>query len=252
MSERTDRDGAAGGGEQLGGDRLLLLPGFMCDADLWTGVVPALTRRWRIEHGDIFRDSSIEAMAERVLEAAPERFVAVGFSMGGFVAREMALTAPDRVRALVLIATSAMGTTPERAARNRERRARIAGQPFRGLSRSDLKRALHPSRRGDAALVERMLAMGARLGKEVLLRQLAAERGDGHGRLAEIRCPTLVVAADSDELRPRAETDRLAAGIPDARYEIIRDCGHMIPLERPTVLAELLSGWLDEAVPESG
>lgn len=231
---------------------LILFPGFMCDADLWSDVVPLLQPGWRVLNADMFSDSSIEAMAARVLDAAPERFVAVGFSMGGFVAREIALTAPERVEALALIATSALGTTPARAERNRERRARIAAAPFRGLSRSDLRRALHPSRRDDAALVERMLDMGARLGKEVLLRQLSAERVDGYGRLPEIRCPTLVVAAESDELRPRDETDRLAAGIPGARYEIVAGCGHMIPLEQPETLAALLNGWLDQAAPATG
>jgi len=230
-------------------DTLMLLPGFMCDADLWADVAPALAPRWRIAHGDLFRDAAIETMAQTVLAAAPPRFVAVGFSMGGFVARQIALTAPHRLRALVLIATSALGTTPERAERNRERRARIADAPFRGLSRTDLRRALHPTRQDDEALVERMLAMGARLGKQVLLRQLAAEREDGHARLSEIRCPTLVVAADSDVLRPRVETDRLAAGIPGARCEIVPDCGHMIPLERPAELAALLNAWLATAVP---
>lgn len=228
---------------------LILLPGFMCDADLWRDMEPTLAVRRPILHGDMFRDASIAAMAARVLDAAPPRFVAVGFSMGGFVAREIALAAPERVRALVLIATSAMGTTPDRATRNRERRARIAGRPFRGLSRSDLRNALHPARRDDEALVERMLAMGGRLGKEVLLRQLSAERDDGHDRLPEIRCPTLVVAADADALRPRVETDRLAAGIPGVRYEIMPGCGHMIPLEHPEALAALLNDWLDRAVP---
>lgn len=235
--------------DALPGETLVLLPGFMCDADLWSDLLPRLAPRWRPLHADLFRDESLEAMAGRALAAAPARFVAVGFSMGGFVAREMALRAPERVRALVLIATSAMGNPPERTARNRERRERIAAAPFRGLSRTDLRRALHPSRRDDAALVERMLAMGARLGKEVLLRQLSLDREDGHHRLREIRCPALVVAGESDELRPRVETDRLAAGIPGARYEVIPDCGHMVPMERPEILAGLLNGWLEGAVP---
>ncbi|HEY9566952.1 MAG TPA: alpha/beta fold hydrolase [Thalassobaculum sp.] len=238
------------GHEQGGGGSLVLLPGFMCDADLWTEVTPLLAPGWNVVHGDLFHDDTIPAMAARVLAAAPERFVAVGFSMGGFVAREMALRAPGRVRGLALIATSAMGNPPERVARNRARRERIASAPFRGLSRSDLRRALHPARRDDEALVERMLAMGARLGKAVLLRQLALEREDGHDGLPGIRCPTLVVAGESDELRPRVETDRLAAGIPSARHEIVRDCGHMVPMERPEALAALLNDWLARELPE--
>lgn len=230
-------------------DTLVLLPGFMCDADLWSDLLPLLDGRRPVAHADLFRDSAIETMATRVLDAAPPRFVAVGFSMGGFVAREIALVAPERVRALVLIATSAMGNSPARRERNRERRERIAAQPFHGLSRSDLRRALHPSRRDDEALVGRLLAMGARLGKQVLLQQLAADRVDGHARLAEIRCPTMVVAAECDELRPRAETDRLAAGIPGARHEVLPACGHMVPIERPRELADLLNPWLEAVAP---
>ncbi len=233
-------------------DTLVLLPGFMCDGDLWSDVTAALDPRWRVVHADLFQDTSIEAMAARALAETTGPLVAVGFSMGGFVAREMALTAPEQVRALVLIGSSAMGNPPERVARNRERRVRIADAPFRGLSRTDLRRALHPTRRDDEALVERMLAMGARLGKDVLLRQLALERQDGHDRLAEIACPALVVAADADELRPRAETDRLAAGIPGARHEVIANSGHMMPLEHPALMAALINGWLDRVVPPAG
>src|SRR3546814_16448588 len=74
----------------------------MCDADLWTEVTPLLAPGWNVVHGDLFHDDTIPAMAARVLAAAPERFVAVGFSMGGFAAREMALRAPGRVGGLAL------------------------------------------------------------------------------------------------------------------------------------------------------
>src|SRR3546814_11452497 len=69
------------GQAQGDGGSLVLLPGFMCDADLWTEVTPLLAPCWNAVHGDLFRDDTIPAMAARVLAAAPERFVAVGFSI---------------------------------------------------------------------------------------------------------------------------------------------------------------------------
>lgn len=231
---------------------LLLLPGFMCDASLWDDVIPHLDPAWRPIHGDLYRDDSIDAMAERVLAEAPARFVPVGFSMGGFVAREIALRAPDRVAALGLVATSARASLPAEIARKQALRRDLEARGFRGMSRSALRRAIHPDRDDADVLVERLRAMGQRLGGEVMARQLAAERRDGHPDLPRIRCSVLVVGAREDRLRPLAEIEALAAGLPDARLTVLEDCGHMIPLERPRQLARMLDGLLPQAAPAAG
>jgi len=83
---------------------LVLLPGFMCDEDLWTDMIPDLAALGRIHFGNVFEDTSLEGMARRVLALAPERFVLVGFSMGGGeVARYVARHGRDRVAKAVLI-----------------------------------------------------------------------------------------------------------------------------------------------------
>ena len=66
---------------------LVLLPGFICDQDLWTDMVPDLQALGTLHYGNVYEDSTLEGMARRVLESSPERFVLIGFSMGGFVAR---------------------------------------------------------------------------------------------------------------------------------------------------------------------
>lgn len=53
-----------------------------------------------------FGAMSLEEMAQRVLENAPERAMWLGWSLGGLVASQVALSHPDRVQALVTVASS--------------------------------------------------------------------------------------------------------------------------------------------------
>ena len=223
---------------------LLLVPGFMADDTLWQALAAPLARFAPLQYADLRHDSSIEAMARRALATAPPSFLLAGFSMGGYVAREIARLAPERVRALVLIATSTRPDTPAL----RQRKGAIGNAApsiaFSGLSRIAVASSLHPKQRDNEALVERVRAMGMRLGGEVFRRQSMLERPGDLDRLHEIRCPTLVVAAAHDQLRSLEEARELQAGIAGATLEIIEDSGHMIPIEAPERLAEVIVPWL--------
>jgi hypothetical protein len=50
---------------------LVLLPGFMCDQDLWTDMVPDLQRLGTLHYGNVYEDSALEGMARRVLDSSP-------------------------------------------------------------------------------------------------------------------------------------------------------------------------------------
>lgn len=224
---------------------MICLPGFMCGPGLFDAFSDRIGDRVRLTHGDVYSDPSIAGMAERVLAEAPQRFVLLGFSMGGFVAREIALTAPERVEALILVATSARATSPAEHARKEAILAQLAENGFKGMSRKALARGIHPDHPDRDALVDKLRAMGAELGAEVMARQLQATRVDGHADLPKIGAPTLVIAGREDALRPMAELEALAAGIPGARVEVFEGCGHMVPLERPDQLAESITEFLD-------
>lgn len=227
---------------------LLLVPGFMLDADLWRDVEPALADLGSISHAGLSQEDTLEDMARRALSEAPPRFVLVGFSMGGYVAREIVRQAPNRVAALILIATSARGETEAQI----RRKAAIAGEggnaAFKGLSTSAVASSLHPGNAGRTALVARVQAMGHRLGGEVFRRQTLLERRDERSELGSIRCPALVIAGEQDNLRSRSEALELHRGLAGFAFEIIRNTGHMIPLEAPQQLAEVIRRWLRQQV----
>ncbi len=217
---------------------LVLLPGSMCDSDLWRDLVPDLSLLGRLHYGNLFEDNTLEGMARRVLAEAPERFVLVGFSMGGFVARVLTLMAPERVTGVAFCCTSARGFSDE------ERAARMAGRkhPAGG---GGVARGLHPDLERDPVLLDRLRGMNRRLGPEVRKRQAALVRLDAYSDLERITCPSLVVAARQDRLRSNEETERMARHLPRARFRMIENCGHRAPLEKPRELAALLKDWIE-------
>ena len=231
---------------------LLLIPGFMLDDDLWRDVVPGLQAFAPIVHADTSQDTTLTAMAARALAAMPQRFALIGFSMGGYVAREIVRLAPERVSALVLIATSARADTAAQKRRKAMAVAQIAEADFGGLSRAGVVPSLHPDRSGDDALVTRIQAMSARLGGDVFRRQALLDRAGEAEPLGDIACPTLIIAARADRLRSVAESEELHAGIAGSEMVVIETTGHMIPMEAPDELSAIIAPWLVKVTGSDG
>jgi pimeloyl-ACP methyl ester carboxylesterase len=223
---------------------LVLVPGFMADDTLWSDMADGLAPFAPVLHADLRHDASIDAMARRALADAPPSFLLVGFSMGGYVAREMARLAPERVGALVLVATSTRPDTPAMRQRKGAIGNAAPGIAFHGLSRIAVASSLHPKQKDNAEMIARVRGMSVRLGADVFRRQSMLERPGDLARLHEIRCPTLVVAAAQDGLRSLDEARELHAGIPGAEFALIEDSGHMIPIEAPDRLLEVVVPFL--------
>ena len=88
---------------------LMLLPGLVCDQTVWTEQIAALSDIADCRCMDWGTLDSLPAMAEKVLQTAPERFWLAGHSMGGRVAMEVYRLAPERVQRIALLDT---GCTP--------------------------------------------------------------------------------------------------------------------------------------------
>lgn len=221
---------------------IVLIPGFMLDADLWSDISHDLEPFGPIIHADPAHAGSIEEMAAQTLAAAPGAVTIIGFSMGGYVAREVQRKAPERVSKLVLIATSARGDGTVQA----QRKATVAAaglSTFRGLSKASIRRSLAPDHRDEAVIIHRIQAMGIRFGAEVFRRQALFRRDGDLKDLPAITCPTLIVAGSKDRLRSLDESAEMHAAIPNSRIEVV-EAGHMIPIEAPAALSAPLRDFL--------
>lgn len=227
---------------------LVLLPGLMCDDGLWQAMLPQLRAIGPLTFGDLSQGRSVAEMASSVLAACPPTFSLVGFSMGGFVAREIERRVPERVQRLALIATSSAADSPAQVqfkAAVADTLQRATG-PFRGLGHRAIKLSLSQRHEDDPDLVRQILDMSLRMGRETYIRQLLMARDSDSHLLSAIRSPTLVVAAADDRMRTVAESQALYAAIPTAQFARVEDAGHMLPLEQPQRLAGLLQAWCEE------
>src|SRR5262249_7947107 len=97
---------------------LLLLPGLLCDEEIWRPQREALGGDYDIRLPRFAGFNRITAMAEHVLSRAPTQFALAGHSMGGRVALEIHRLAPERIGLLMLLDT---GVAPIRVGEAQER-----------------------------------------------------------------------------------------------------------------------------------
>lgn len=225
---------------------VLLVPGLNCSARLYAEQVPALWRFGPVTVADHTRDDSMEAIAARILAAAPPRFALAGLSMGGYIALTMLRQAPERVEKLALLDTSARPETPEQSERRKPQIALAQAGRFAEVPALQFPVFVHRNRQNDAELRARVRVMADETGPEAFLRQQKAimTRADMRPLLPTIRCPTLVLVGDGDALTPPALSQELAAAIAGSRLVVIPDCGHLSTMERPEAVTRALTEWM--------
>jgi pimeloyl-ACP methyl ester carboxylesterase len=225
---------------------LVLLPGLLCDAALWRHQIETLADVADIVVPDLTIEDQVGSAVRRVLASTPEEFALAGLSMGGYIALEIMRQAPDRVTRLALLDTSARPDTQEKVRFRQELidLARI-GQ-FKGVTPRLLPKLIHPERMADRELVESIMEMAERIGRDAFLRQqrLIMNRPDSRHDLALIHCPTVVVCGRQDGLTPLADSEEMAEKIPRGKLVVIEDCGHLSTMERPRAVSAVLRYWL--------
>jgi pimeloyl-ACP methyl ester carboxylesterase len=224
----------------------VFIPGLLCTPRLFAEQLPAA---WRLGPVTVAKhhDESVQAIAERILSAAPPRFALVGLSMGGYVAFEIMRQAPDRVIRLALLDTTAR---PDGAEQTRRRRDQIqlarAGQ-FEDVVDVLFQAWVRPSRQDDAALRQVVRQMAGETGPAAFARQQTAimNRPDSVPDLAAIGCPTLVLVGEEDRVTPPEHAKEIAGGVPGARLVVLPDCGHLSTLEQPAAVTQALVNGLE-------
>lgn len=230
---------------------LVLLPGLMCDAAVWTPQVQALSGRVACHIADYGLLDTITAMAQQVLDTAPApTFALAGHSMGGRIALEVVRLAPGRVTHLALLDT---GTHPLPAgeAGAKEKAGRMAllshaqRSGMRAMGTLWARPMVHPDVWG-TPLFESVLDMLERSSPDQFAAQINAllHRPDAAPVLATITCPTLVLTGQEDLWAPPAQHERMAAAIAGAKLKIVQHSGHMTTMEQPEAVSAAFADWL--------
>ena len=124
--------------------RIVLIPGFMLNEMLWHEFETYLPSNCIVHHAAVTEGRTIHDVVQHLITLLPEKFSLIGFSMGGYIARQLAAEFPERVESLVLIASSLREDTPLEAEEKRKSVQSWSPTTFKGLSRHAIARSLHP------------------------------------------------------------------------------------------------------------
>ncbi len=249
------------------GEPLVLLHAGVADRRMWAPVVPDLAAHHRVVRpdsrgfGESLPPSGPWSHHGDVLSLLDELLIArthvVGTSMGAGIAVEVALARPGVVASLVLAAPGgALFGEPPAELRP------IWAAEIDALDRGDLDAAVEvnlrawvdgPARPPDA-VDPQIRAFVGRMQREAFeLPEWDDETAPEHelappvaDRLAELRCPVLVVVGDEDQPSVIATAERIAATAPSVRLVAWRGVAHVLTLERPDAFVSLVDGFLRE------
>ncbi len=194
-------------------------------------------------------DSATDALA--VMDAAGvESAVHIGMSQGGYTALRLALTAPERVRALVLLDTEASASTEAEKQGYRELFAAWCDPavPLEPLIDGLAPRLIAGSADDQAPWRTKWAASDRRAIRAAA--DCLIERESVLDRLPEIDCPALVVRGQLDETSTAEKSAQLAAGLPGAGDVItIARAGHAASWTDPDPVNEAIGVFVDAIVP---
>ena len=249
--------------ESIGsGAPLLLVHGWGMHGGVWENVAQKLAAEWRVHSVDLpgygyskaEKVTTLDAIVDELSASFAEPLSVCGWSLGGQIALHWAAREPDKVRRLILVASTPCFT-------------RRADWAF-GMESEVLKKFATELEQNHAATLRRFIALQLR-GSEnerellALLRERLFSRGepdmvalraglnilrdvDLRSELQDIKQTALVIAGECDKLTPPEASLYLAQAMPSARLVEVAGAAHAPFLSHPEFFVEQIKRFLHE------
>lgn len=225
------------------GPDVVLVHGWGMHSGVWEDVVEGLLDHHRVTvldlpgHGYsrlLEAGHALNDLAVAVLAAAPISATWIGWSLGGLVAQQAALIAPERVSRLALVnSTPCFVQRPDWphgiALPVLRRFAEELRQDHRAVLKRFIALEVHGSEHASAQLkqLKAMLFQHGEPDVAALEDGLAIlETSDLRGELSRIQCPTLLLMGQRDQLVPAGAGEALLQLLPDAQLHVFPRAGH--------------------------
>jgi pimeloyl-ACP methyl ester carboxylesterase len=252
------------------GPPLVLVMGYRLNSTAWpVAFVEKLSKRFTVitpdNRGTGLSDKPAEGyalanMARDIAGLLDELTITqvhlLGYSMGGAIAQEFVRQFPHRVKSLMLCATMAGG----RSATYADSSVSSVMRDLDGLSPEEAARRIWKVTYAPGYLEQHRTIAEDQMRREIALptplhaadlQFQAFAEFDGSRSLPEIRCPTLVLTGDLDELIPPRNSFVMANRISGAKLVVIHNGGHRVLWEEQRKCFELISEFIDSVSSET-
>lgn len=213
--------------------KILFIPGLLCTTEVW-GCLNLLRNDFDCFDANVSKSNSIFDMSEdaisMIAEEAVNSVIAIGISMGGYVALNMALQHIKQIKMLVLINTTSHAVNPETVPNRLEMIEYTKEGRFSEVLKSSKGYCFFKANKETDDLEIRM---GIAIGPDAYINQQRAiiSREDLTKRLKEINVPTLIISGKNDQVLPVEDSYEMFSLITDSKLVVYSNCGHLSTLE---------------------
>ncbi|WP_137885745.1 alpha/beta fold hydrolase [Pseudomonas sp. 2FE] len=246
------------------GQPVVLIHGVGLNKEMWGGQIVGLAPHFRVIAYDMLghgtsprpaQGTELVGYAEQLLELLDHlglaQAVVVGFSMGGLVARAFALHYPTRLNGLAIL-NSVFNRSPEQRAGVIERTSQAAEHGPDANAEAALSRwfsreyqAANPAQ---IAAIRQTLASNDPLGYLTTYELFATQDMYRADDLGSIQVATLVATGELDPGSTPEMARQLAERIPAAQVVVLEEQRHMMPVESPRLVNQMLLDFLNRAL----
>ena len=232
-------------------EKIYLIPGLMTDIRLWSRIIPLLENEYELVHVPIPHTDDFDEIIDILFDLFKEDKVnLLGFSLGGYIASYFAITYPNRVNKLFMLAATPGNSTEAEIERRKEKFAVIEKEGFLGLPYDKAKSLVEEQNQNDEELIKIIQDMFMDLGKETFISQLTSTfyRKDLYEDLLKLDLPIWLHYSTQDRLLNIKAINKLH--IEEHNMTLIPRIGtsHNIPLEAPLVLSDIIRDWMKKGL----
>ena len=232
-------------------EKIYLIPGLMTDERLWSRIKPLLENEYELIHIPIPHtedfDEIIDILDKQFSNDSEEKVNLLGFSLGGYIASYYAITYPNRLNRLLMVAATPGSSSEAEIERRKEKFTVIEKEGFKGLSYDKAKSLVEKKNKDDSELIKIIQDMFIDLGKERFITQLTSTfyRKDLFTDLVNLDLPIWFYYSEDDRLLSPNALDRLLNN--EHNMKLISRVGtsHNIPLEEPRILSDVIKDWME-------
>ena len=218
----------------------------MTDIRLWKRLVPFLENDYELIHLPIPHSVDFDEIVDILFEKIKEEKINIlGFSLGGYIASYFAITYPNRVKRLFLVAATPGASDEAETERRKEKFAIIEKEGF-GLNYEKAISLVEKQNQNDEDLIKTIIDMFNDLGKETFISQLTSTfyRKDLFEDLIHLDIPIWIYYSQEDRLLNKKSLKKVLNSKHSMNVISREGTSHNIPLETPKELSEKIRKWM--------